>query len=73
MNKFAGWRTAELQYVASLMAGRDLENSDCSWRGDLYNQVIREIRDRRIAAEEFQKKLHSFNDKMEKRKSVYEE
>ncbi len=58
MKKFEGWRTEELQYVATLIAGRELTNwNDCTWRGDLYNQVIREIRNRRVKEELFQMKL----------------
>ena len=56
MKKFEGWRTEELQYVATLIAGRDMQavvNDD----DELYNQVIREIRNRRIAEELFQMKL----------------
>jgi len=54
MEKFEGWRTEELQYVASLMAERDMERR---WEGnspntrDLYEEIIREIRNRRVAEE----------------------
>lgn len=58
MKKFEGWRTAELQYVATLIAGRDMEldqpnNHGCS----LYEELIREIRNRRVNEELFQMKL----------------
>ena len=48
MKKFEGWRTEELQYVATLIAGRDMQ-AVVNDEDELYNQVIREIRNRRIA------------------------
>ena len=55
MKKFEGWRTMELQFVATLIAGRDMV---CvSEDGNLYDELIREIRNRRIAEELFQMKL----------------
>jgi len=57
MKKFEGWRTEELQYVATLIAGRDLAAMRVG-QDELYNQVIREIRNRRIAKEIFQTKLN---------------
>jgi len=57
MKKFEGWRTEELQYVATLMAGRDLEFADEHGPRSLYAEIIREIRNRRIADELFQMKL----------------
>jgi len=56
MKKFEGWRTEELQYVATLIAGRDMQ-AVVHEEDELYNQVIREIRNRRIAEELFQMKL----------------
>jgi len=56
MKKFEGWRTEELQYVATLIAGRDMQ-AMMNEEDELYNQVIREIRNRRIAEELFQMKL----------------
>jgi len=56
MKKFEGWRIEELQYVATLIAGRDMQ-AVVYEEDDLYNQVIREIRNRRIADELFQMKL----------------
>ena len=50
MKKFEGWRTEELQYVATLIAGRDMQ-AVVYEEDDLYNQVIREIRNRRVAEE----------------------
>jgi hypothetical protein len=57
MKKFEGWRTEELQYVATLIAGRDM---GLQLRGEspLYEELIREIRNRRIAKELFQTKLN---------------
>ena len=62
MKKFEGWKTEELQYVATLMAGRDVEfQSDGILNlnhEQLYGEIIREIRklilqvDCRIAEEE---------------------
>jgi hypothetical protein len=57
MKKFEGWRTEELQYVATLIAGRDLAAMRVG-QDELYNQIIREIRNRRIAKELFQTKLN---------------
>ena len=56
MKKFEGWRTEELQYVATLIAGRDMQ-AMVNEEDELYNQVIREIRNRRIAEELFRMKL----------------
>ena len=56
MKKFEGWRTEELQYVATLIAGRDMQ-AVVHEEDELYNQVIREIRNRRISEELFQMKL----------------
>ena len=56
MKKFEGWRTEELQYVATLIAGRDMQ-AVVHEEDELYNQVIREIRNRRVAEELFQMKL----------------
>ena len=56
MKKFEGWRTNELQYVATLIAGREMKIP-----GDrqdvLYGELIREIRNRRVKEELFQMKL----------------
>ena len=58
MKKFEGWRTEELQYVATLIAGRELTNwNDGTTNGDLYDQLIREIRNRRVKEELKQMKL----------------
>jgi len=55
MKKFEGWRTAELQHVASLLAARELLPGG-EVEG-LYDELVREIRNRRIAEELFQMKL----------------
>ena len=54
--KFEGWRTEELQYVATLIAGRD-EAAIRVGQDDLYNQIIIELRDRRTLVDNFQLKL----------------
>ena len=56
MKKFEGWRTAELQFVASMIAAREMEHMQ-QLPHVLYEELIREIRNRRVAAELFQMKL----------------
>jgi len=56
MKKFEGWRTAELQFVATMIAGREMVVNQVD-NSILYNEIIREIRNRRIAEELFQMKL----------------
>jgi|TARA_R110000824_G_scaffold363963_1_gene552322 hypothetical protein len=56
MKKFEGWRTEELQFIATIVAGREMIVNQVD-HSILYNQVIREIRNRRIAEELFQMKL----------------
>jgi len=56
MKKFEGWRTEELQYTATLLAGREMIQNQVDY-SILYNEIIREIRNRRIADELFQMKL----------------
>ena len=60
MKKFEGWRTRELHLVATLIAGREMEFQIHLELGEdgLYDQLIREIRNRRIAKELFQTKLN---------------
>jgi len=55
MKKFEGWRTMELQFVASLIASREM--ICVTEDGNLYEELIREIRNRRIKEELFQMKL----------------
>jgi hypothetical protein len=57
MEKFEGWRTAEIQYVATLIAGRDMTQQAMEPEVDLYAELVREIRNRRIKEELFQMKL----------------
>jgi len=57
MKKFEGWRTEELQYVSSLIAGRELTVHVLGFSHDLYEELIREIRNRRVKEELFQMKL----------------
>jgi len=61
MKKFEGWRTEELQYLASTIAGRDMQ-AMVNEENELYNQIIREIRNRRIAEELFQMKLEGIEE-----------
>jgi len=56
MKKFEGWRTEELQFVASMVAGREM--LELAVEKHLYDELIREIRNRRIAKEIFQTKLN---------------
>ncbi len=46
--KFHGWRIAELQYLATLIAGRDMTQHTMEPEVDLYAELIREIRNRRV-------------------------
>jgi len=65
MKKFEGWRTEELQYVASLIAGRDMVTIfDTIYTTDteLYQELIREIRNRRVNEELFQMKLEGIEE-----------
>lgn len=55
MKKFEGWLTSELQFIASMVAGRDMLELDVEQH--LYQELIREIRNRRVAEELFQMKL----------------
>ena len=58
MKKFEGWRTAELQYVATMIATRTMTMPDYHLEEEeLYGELIREIRNRRIKEELFQMKL----------------
>ena len=62
MKKFEGWRTAEIQYVATLIAGRDMTQQVMEPEVDLYAELVREIRNRRIAEELFQMKLEGIEE-----------
>ena len=57
LKKFEGWRTQELQYVATLIAGREMIDAITVGWDDLYDEIIREIRNRRVNEELFQMKL----------------
>ena len=57
MKKFEGWRTNELQFVATLIAGRDMGQQLQLGEIPLYEELIREIRNRRVKKELFQMKL----------------
>ena len=54
MKKFEGWLTVELQHVASCLAEHQMLDVRPD---DLYLELIREIRNRRVAEELFQMKL----------------
>jgi len=56
MKKFEGWRTEELQFVATIVAGREMIQNQVDY-SILYNEIIREIRNRRVKEELFQMKL----------------
>jgi len=56
LKKFEGWRTEELQFVATLLAGREMIHNQVDY-SLLYNEIIREIRNRRVKEELFQMKL----------------
>jgi hypothetical protein len=58
MKKFEGWRTDELQLLATLLAGRDMLPGSVDY-SILYNELIREIRNRRVKEELFQMKLNN--------------
>jgi hypothetical protein len=60
MKKFEGWRTEELQFIATMVAGRDMLELDVEQH--LYQELIREIRNRRIAQELFQMKLEGIEE-----------
>jgi hypothetical protein len=60
MKKFEGWMTSELQFVASMMAARDMLS--LPGNEELYNQVIIELRNRRVKEELFQMKLEGIEE-----------
>ena len=61
--KFHGWRIAELQYMATLIAGRDMTQHTMEPEVDLYAELIRELRNRRVNEELFQMKLEGIEGK----------
>lgn len=63
MKKFEGWRTEELQYFATLYAGRELLKFPYEQEHrELYQEIIREIRNRRVNEELFQMKLEGIEE-----------
>jgi hypothetical protein len=60
MKKFEGWRTEELQFIATMVAGREMLELDVEQH--LYQELIRELRNRRIAEELFQMKLEGIEE-----------
>jgi hypothetical protein len=57
MKKFFWWATSELQYVATLIAGRDMTQQTMEPEVDLYAELVKEIRNRRVN-DELQTKLN---------------
>jgi len=58
MNKYFKFTMTELQEIASLIAGRELVTARRDdILGDIYAQIIIEIRDRRVIEDKFQLKL----------------
>jgi len=56
--KFKQFTTEELKEIASLIAGREMVTTRRDdVLGDIYAQIIIEIRDRRVIEDEFQLKL----------------
>lgn len=57
--KFKHWRTKELKTVASLIAGREMvaPNGADQIERDLYSEIIFELRDRRVAKEQNERRL----------------
>jgi hypothetical protein len=62
MKKFEGWRMGELQYVATLIAGREMIDAITVGWDDLYDEIIKEIRNRRVNEELFQMKLEGIEE-----------
>jgi hypothetical protein len=60
MKKFEGWRLEELQFVASMIAAREM--LELTIEGNLYHEIIREIRNRRVNEELFQMKLEGIEE-----------
>jgi len=58
MKKFEGWRTEELQFVASMVAGREM--LELAVEKHLYDELIREIRNRRVKDELGQLTINRF-------------
>ena len=57
--KFEKFKTDELRFIASLIAGRELANPDAATdiERDLYSQIIFELRDRRVKDDRAQRRL----------------
>jgi len=60
MKKFEGWRTEELQFVATMVAGREM--LELAVEKHLYDELIKEIRNRRVNQELFQMKLEGIEE-----------
>ncbi|HHZ96013.1 MAG TPA: hypothetical protein EYN67_10775 [Flavobacteriales bacterium] len=78
MKKFEGWRLEELQYVATLIAGREMIPRFNVDYPTLYEELIKEIRNRRVKDELGQLTINRFRTKMAnaeeyQRKAIEEE
>jgi len=53
MKKFEGWRTEELVNLSTLIAGRQMWQMGVAeqYMADVYSEMIREIRNRRVKEE----------------------
>jgi len=58
-DKFLHWRTDELRFIASLIAGREMANPNAASdiEKELYTKIIFELRDRRVREEKTQRRL----------------
>ena len=59
MKKFELFRTDELRFIASLIAGREMANPEAASdiERELYTSIIFELRDRRVKEEKGQTRL----------------
>ena len=64
MKKFEGWRTEELVNLSTLIAGRQMWQMGVGeqYMEDVYQEMIREIRNRRVNEELFQMKLEGIEE-----------
>jgi len=59
MKKFEMWRTDELRFIATLIAGREMAhpNAASDIEKELYTKIIFELRDRRVKEDKTQRRL----------------
>ena len=57
--KFKNFRTDELRFIASLIAGREMANPNAASdiEKELYTKIIFELRDRRVKEDKAQRRL----------------